>query len=68
MAQDTEDYAIFTEAAAARKEAEAITNAPRRGIARIQFIGAWDAWIVEVHPRQQPYGNPRCLRTDGTVR
>ena len=51
----------------AQAAADEITNSPRRGAARIQFVGAWDCWLVEVHPRGNPYCNPGVLREDGTV-
>jgi hypothetical protein len=54
-----------------RKEAQAaadtITNTPRKGVARVQRVGAWDCWIVEVRPRKNQYGNPAVLRVDGSV-
>lgn len=54
-----------------RAEAEAaakqITDAPNSGVARALYTGAWDCWLVDVHPRDNPYGNAYTLRADGTV-
>jgi len=32
---------------------------------RPQFVGAYDAWIVEGHYKSNPYGNPYLLCVDG---
>jgi hypothetical protein len=57
----------FPDRATAQAEADRITRTPRRGLARVQYTGAWDCWLVEVNLRSAPYGNPGVLRTDGTV-
>ena len=57
----------FTNQAEARQVAQQITNKPRSGIAKAQYTGAWDYWIVEVRPRAKPYSNPGVLRADGTI-
>lgn len=57
-------FATRTEA---QEAADRITNAPRKGKAWVQFVGAWNCWTVNVNLRANPYGNPGVLRTDGTV-
>lgn len=47
--------------------ADVISTTPKSGIARVQFSGAADGWLVEVRPRNEPYCNPYFLREDGTV-
>lgn len=57
----------FANRADAQAAADAITNTPRQGIARPQFYGYMDCWIVEAHPRNDPYSNAAVLRENGEL-
>ncbi len=57
----------FTDRLAAQAVADAITRAPRKGLATVQYCGAWSCWVVEVHPRSNRYGNPAVMRIDGSL-
>lgn len=57
----------FADQAEATAVAKRITDTPRSGIARAQFTGAWDCWLVEVRSRSNPYGNAAVLRANGTL-
>ncbi len=67
VTEDESPAARFATRAAAQVEVDRITNTPASGVAHACYTGAWDCWLVEVRPRDTPYGNPYVLRADGTV-
>ncbi len=60
-------HRAFTDRSEAQTAANAITNAPRQGMANVQFVGAWNCYTVEVRPRAKPYTNPAVLRENGQI-
>ncbi len=67
VTEEQSPHKAFTDRQEAQRVADAITNAPRKGVARVQFTGAWNCWLVEVHFRSNPYGNAAVLREDGSL-
>lgn len=66
ISEEASPAARFAERGDAQTEASRITNTPRSGVARVQFVGAWDSWVVEVSPRNKP-DSIAVLREDGSV-
>ena len=67
ICEESKPHERFESREAAEAVAKSITAKPRSGVARAQFVGAWNCWIVEVVPRSNPYSNPAVLRYDGTI-
>lgn len=58
------DLATFTY----REDAVEASRAVPYGRSYPQYMGYLDLWTVATHPKRNPCGNPRYLRTDGTSR
>lgn len=62
---DPEGTKFFDVKSEADAVADAITNAPRKGVATVRFYAFYDAYVVEHRPRKKPYSNPALLRNNG---